>query len=336
MSSSMNHTLLRCCAALLLIGLGLFWHKPAQAATDISCTATMTNVAFGTVDPQSSQTDASGTLDYTCTNTANQTRYATICFSVGDGAQGAGQTNPRQMEDASGDVLKFQLYQNASYSTVWGSSFFGAFNTPYMANVTVPRRRGGNNGSVSGSATMYGRVSNGQTTAIPGAYQNAFNGGHTAITVNEGNNAPPGSCDSTILDSFPFTVTATVANKCTVSAGMLNFGNVGLLTAALPGTSTVSVQCASGTPYNVGLDGGQNSGGNINARRMLLGANTVGYQLYRNPGRTLVWGNTVGTNTVAGTGNGSTQNLTVYGQVPAQATPPAGTYNDTITVTVTY
>jgi len=49
-----------------------------------------------------------------------------------------------------------------------------------------------------------------------------------------------------------------------------------------------------------------------------------------------VWGNTVGTNTVAGTGTGNSQSLTVYGNVPAQATPPAATYNDTITVTVTY
>jgi spore coat protein U-like protein len=30
------------------------------------------------------------------------------------------------------------------------------------------------------------------------------------------------------------------------------------------------------------------------------------------------------------------QNLTVYGRVPSQGTPSAGTYNDTITVTVTY
>ena len=58
--------------------------------------------------------------------------------------------------------------------------------------------------------------------------------------------------------------------------------------------------------------------------------------LYSNSGRTVVWGNTVGTNTIAGTGNGSVHNLTVYGSVPAQTTPAAGTYTDTITVTVTY
>ncbi|MBS0432870.1 MAG: spore coat protein U domain-containing protein, partial [Proteobacteria bacterium] len=52
--------------------------------------------------------------------------------------------------------------------------------------------------------------------------------------------------------------------------------------------------------------------------------------------RTVVWGNTIGTNTVASTGTGSAQAFTVYGQVPAQTTPPAAVYNDTVNVTVTY
>ena len=69
---------------------------------------------------------------------------------------------------------------------------------------------------------------------------------------------------------------------------------------------------------------------------MVQGTNSIAYQLYQNSGRTTVWGNTVGTNTVASTGTGNSQPLTVYGNVPAQATPPAATYNDTITVTVTY
>jgi spore coat protein U-like protein len=58
--------------------------------------------------------------------------------------------------------------------------------------------------------------------------------------------------------------------------------------------------------------------------------------LYSNAGRTTVWGNTVGTDTVAGTGTGATQSLTVYGRVPVQSTPGAGTYTDTVITTVTY
>lgn len=320
----------RGCAVSALIALGLSAAPPARAQ-NISCSASMTDVVFGTVNPLSSLDSANATLNYTCNNSANSTRSATVCFSIGDGAQGAGQTNPRQMQDGAGDILKFQLYQNASHSTVWGSTFFGVFATPLQVNLTIGRR-----GSTSGSATMYGQVVNGQLTAVPGSYQDDFSGGHTALTVNEtSGSTPPGSCDSTIASNFGFNVTATVSRQCTVSAGPLNFGTTGLLTANTPGTSTLGVQCSSGSAYNVGLDQGLHGTG-ITARKMALGTNLIGYQLYSNPGRTTVWGNTVGSNTVAGVGNGSLQNLTVYGSVPPQATPSAGTYGDTITVTVTY
>ncbi len=49
-----------------------------------------------------------------------------------------------------------------------------------------------------------------------------------------------------------------------------------------------------------------------------------------------MWGNTIGTDTVAGTGTGSNQSLTVYGRVPVQSTPVGATYTDTVIVTVTY
>ena len=99
-------------------------------------------------------------------------------------------------------------------------------------------------------------------------------------------------------------------------------------------SSTITVTCTTGAAYNVGLDGG--GSGNINARRMINGTNNVGYQLYSNSARTNVWGNTVGTDTVAGSGNGTSQTLTVYGRVPPQTTPVAAVYNDTVNVTVTY
>lgn len=312
-------------ALLLLASIALVSLARAQ---NIDCSATMTNVSFGNVNPLSSQTDANATLNYTCSNSANGTRYATVCFSIGDGAQGAGNANPRLMQDAAGDDLFFQLFQNAAHTTVWGSSFFGV-NTPVMVNVTIARR-----GSTQGSATMYGRVVGGQTTAVPGAYQDAFSGNHTAITINESGTAPPGTCSTSILDQFPFTVTATVTSQCSVSASTLDFGAVGLLLANTDGTSNVTVLCASGAAYQVGLDNGQHASGTT--RRMQGPGGLVTYELYRNPTRTQRWGSTLNTDTVAGSGNGSSQTLTVYGRVPNQTTPSAGTYNDTITVTVTY
>ncbi len=311
-----------------LLAAGIAVAPSAVRAQNISCSATMTNVSFGNVNPLASQTDANATLDYNCANSANTTRFATVCFSIGDGAQGAGNSNPRLMQDGAGDDLFFQLFQNAAHTTVWGSSFFGV-NTPVLVNVTIARHA-----STVGSATMYGRVVNGQTTARPGAYQDQFSGSHTAITINESATSPPGSCSTSILETFPFSVTANVTSQCAVSASTLDFGSVGLLLANTDGTSTVTVQCASGVAYQVGLDNGQHATGTT--RRLQGPGGLVTYELYRNTTRTQRWGSTLNTDTVTGSGNGGNQALTVYGRVPNQTTPSAGTYNDTITVTVTY
>ena len=67
----------------------------------------------------------------------------------------------------------------------------------------------------------------------------------------------------------------------------------------------------------------------------------INYELYLDAGRTQRWGNSLNppsTDTVTGTGTGSPQlpAVTVYGRVPPQTTPSAGSYGDTITVNVTY
>jgi spore coat protein U domain-containing protein, fimbrial subunit CupE1/2/3/6 len=109
-----------------------------------------------------------------------------------------------------------------------------------------------------------------------------------------------------------------------------------VLVSAANQTSAITVTCTNTTPYNVGLDKGLN-GPSVTNRQMKSGAGaTINYALYSNAGMTLNWGNTPGTDTVAGTGNGTGQVLTVYGQIPAQTTPAPSTYNDTVTVTITY
>jgi spore coat protein U-like protein len=134
-----------------------------------------------------------------------------------------------------------------------------------------------------------------------------------------------------------FTTQITLAASCTInSASTLNFGTQGVLATNIDQTSTLQVQCSNTTPYNIGLDVGTGSGATVATRKLTSGANTVDYTLYSDSGRTTVWGNTVGTDTVAATGTGTAQSHTVYGRVPAQTTPAPGTYTDTITVTVTY
>lgn len=131
-------------------------------------------------------------------------------------------------------------------------------------------------------------------------------------------------------------VTITIENACDLSTSptTLDFGTQGVLAANVDAVSTIAVTCTTSAPYDIGLDGG--GSGDINARVMTNGSDEVAYQLYQEAGRTTVWGNTVDVDTVEGTGSGTEQYLSVYGRVPAQATPPAGVYNDTVLVTATY
>lgn len=134
-----------------------------------------------------------------------------------------------------------------------------------------------------------------------------------------------------------FTSQITITAECKVqSTNPLDFGTHGVLDANVDASTVFSVQCTNGTTYNVGLNGGSTSGGTVATRLMTSGIATVNYHMYSNTGRTTTWGNTVGTDTVSGTGNGATQSMTIYGRVPAQTTPAAGSYADTVTITVTY
>jgi spore coat protein U-like protein len=62
----------------------------------------------------------------------------------------------------------------------------------------------------------------------------------------------------------------------------------------------------------------------------------LNYELFRDSARTLNWGNTIGTDTVAGTGNGLAQTLTVYGRILGSQLVAPGAYTDTVTATLTY
>lgn len=140
------------------------------------------------------------------------------------------------------------------------------------------------------------------------------------------------SAASATTATTSFAVSATVANTCTVSAAALNFGSYAV-TSASAATTTVTVTCTNGTTYHVAL----NDGVNFDAtRRMVSGVtNFLAYELYTDAGHATRWGSTEGTD-VDDTGDGSAQALTVYGLVPSGQFVTAGSYSDTINVTVTY
>jgi len=166
--------------------------------------------------------------------------------------------------------------------------------------------------SGNGNATVpvYGQITAGQS-GVPGTYTDTVDSATTS-----------------------FTITTIIQPSCAISAATLAFGNYS--GSLLSSTSTISVICTSTTAYNVGLNAGTSSGATVTTRKMTNGAAALGYNLYSNSGQTTNWGNTVGKDTVTGTGTGTVQSLTVYGQIPLGQSVTPGSYTDTITATLTY
>ncbi|MES2259155.1 MAG: spore coat U domain-containing protein [Pseudomonadota bacterium] len=135
-----------------------------------------------------------------------------------------------------------------------------------------------------------------------------------------------------------FDVSVKIVANCTISASNLDFGqSQGVLTTAVNVNTSIAVTCSDTTPYNVGLNAGTGAGSVGTSRNMsgLTAGNsaTIHFNLFQAAGATL-WGNTQGTDTKGGVGNGTAQTLSVYGQIPAQTTPMPDTYKSTITATV--
>ncbi len=335
---------LRLGIVVLLALLALLTPLRSQAST--SCNASMSNVSFGTVDPFGGSVDITATITYNCSTSGLlgiglRGARVRMCFSIGSGVNGGGGTDPRRMTGGVGP-MSFQLYKDPARTQIWGTraDSYGAVQVDLEYSALLGSSSGG------GTLTVYGRVPSGQTTLSPTGYSNPFSGIHTEwiFRGNEGLlnlTSFPTSCSSGGSQSgngtFPFTASASVDSRCNpvFSVEDVDFGTHGLLNSAIVTTATVSPQCTNTTPYQIGLNNGQNALGNVRRMRSPAG-NFVSYELYRNNGRTLRWGNAVNSDTVNQTGSGSPQSTTMYGRVPAQTSAPAGNYSDTVTVTITY
>jgi spore coat protein U-like protein len=318
-----NHFLL----SLVWIFL-LFLSSSAHA---LICTFSASDVAFGAIDILAgTANDTTATVNISCTGVPLTTMR--ICMNLNAGTGGADNSG-RFMQRAGGGTLTYQLYQNPARTTIWGSTSWGLTGGPVQLDLPL-----GLTGSASTTATIYGRVLASQTMAHTGSYSSAFSGGQTLFAYA----VSTGLFDCNTIGSLPpitasptFNVTANINDNCAVTAQNINFGSHGVLGTNVDATGQVSITCTTSTNYTVGLNGG-NANGPPTARKMSKLSETVTYALYQDAAHNLPWGNTINTNTIAGTGTGLTQNLTVYGRVAPQSTPSSGTYTDTVVVTVTY
>ena len=128
-------------------------------------------------------------------------------------------------------------------------------------------------------------------------------------------------------------VTSNYENSCNlISASDLNFGQINDLSQAVTSSTTVALSCPLNTSWKVNLDQGMNYDGAT--RRMRKGADYIAYELYRDAQYSQLWNNSGASQ---GTGNNGTQTIPIYGKAgPSSTAVPAGEYQDTITVTLTY
>lgn len=132
-------------------------------------------------------------------------------------------------------------------------------------------------------------------------------------------------------------VNATIVPVCTFSADNLNFGTYDPThVSPTDATTTITVKCTRGTPYSITLNGG--SGGSVMDRRMAAGEGTLQYNLYTDNTHTQVWGDGTLGQALSGVGVGINMGAThtVYGRITPLQDSPTGTYQDIVTITVTY
>jgi spore coat protein U-like protein len=130
-------------------------------------------------------------------------------------------------------------------------------------------------------------------------------------------------------------VSSTVVATCLNTVTAMTFpAYTGVVEAS---TATVSITCTNTTPYNVSLDAGASTGATTATRAMTgPGGALLHYVLTSDAAYAVNWGMIVATDTIAGIGTGAAQPITIYGQEAAGQYVAPGTYNDTVTATVTY
>jgi spore coat protein U-like protein len=130
-----------------------------------------------------------------------------------------------------------------------------------------------------------------------------------------------------------FSVNASVQSGCALSGATFNFGQyTSGQPANLDAVGTINYADCSGN-VTLELDGGQS--GDVNARQLRAGSGRLSYQLYREAGRTSVWGRGANARTIQFATSQSGR-IEVFGRIPGGLVVEPGTYTDTVGVTLTF
>lgn len=142
--------------------------------------------------------------------------------------------------------------------------------------------------------------------------------------------------------SQQFLVKLTINKSCTIDKPAdVDFSSATFLTNVVDATTSVTVNCTKGTTAHIWLSGTPGSRKMTNTSN----ADVVNYDLWQDLNHSVSWdASDAGSPSVTGAGvdssgatlDSTTTSVTVYGEVPVQSTPSTGTYQDTVTATVSF
>jgi len=318
--------LLRCALLALMAALAIGGVvRPARA---VSCNSSGSG-AYGTLDMSQTSATATGSMTINCTLGFLESLTGES-FTIGIGPGSVGTSTQRRFISGS-SALTHELYQDVGLTGIWGSATNVAAYTPGSSYATTVGYSGS---SLTATIPVYGRIT--YSTAVPPgtyAWTDTTSPGGSFIHCNilfgcwfliGGGN----------ISAAGMTWTVNVPRSCTVSTAALDFGGNGLINTNIDAVGTINLTCSTGT-YRLGL--GQGLWGTaVTDRKMKSGSNTIDYKLFRESARSTNWGETDTVDTVDFTSTGASQNISVYGRVPAQTSRPAGTYSDSVAITIYY
>ncbi|MGS7251790.1 spore coat protein U domain-containing protein [Pseudomonas sp. SK] len=313
-------------ASALLLAVGSAW---AQCTSVVTAPA-----AFGSLNStqvrSTVQMASSSNSGLQCSGSVLSVLSSTDSFKIKITATTSGLVGP------TGDVIPYTLYADAttSYPITRGTSF--EYRTTGILDVL-----GLLNGTPK-NVPLYMRTQVGSNVAA-GAYQETLNVEWTwdyCAGIGAG-----GFCigRDTGSGSKPLTVSLTVTNDCQITTPDISFASAPVVAGFGTVSQNLSVSCTKGSTYTVGLDDGQNVANG--RRRMKSSANGyLAYDIFKSAGAQR-WGSVgaarrassdADVNPGAGTGTGSqvfNYNARVYTD---QATPPAGSYADSVILDVQF
>jgi spore coat protein U-like protein len=163
-----------------------------------------------------------------------------------------------------------------------------------------------------------------------------------AVTTGVARHRPDGGSVRRVKRSIVLALALSLASGplygagCTiVSAGSMGFGTYDVFeTGPLDTTGSISYSCSQPVVDPV-IRISTGMSGTFAQRTLSNGSSSLGYNLYRDAARTQVWSDGPG-GTHATPADNQTVTVTIFGRIPPRQNVAAGSYSDSVTVTLDF